>query len=428
MKQGYIIIVSVVSLLAVFVFFGWMMGIYREQKSGRAAGKDVLAVSGETGEGTADQKAEGRRGTVVSVSSLPGFSQAGFSPREKENEAAREDVSNPYRLYLLLSSIDRDIRIMVTSPEGSLVRGVEFKATISSGDYSGQYLDSDRDGMIYAADMKSGVYTVSLSPSPGYVCANAIGRVTVRDEISYSVVSNIRALIYTEEEVDESIEDTADIGEEDDGELLEAGGIDLSGGTIGIDVSKYNKDIDWKKVASTDIGFAIIRLGYRGSSSGTLVVDPYFQKNYEGAREAGIPVGVYFFTQAVNEAEAIEEASMVSSYVRSGELGCPVFIDVESAGGRADGLDRATRTANINAFCKTLSDMGYEVGVYANKTWFTSHIDTSALGDWKIWLAQYRTSRPSYRGEYDCWQYSSKGRVEGITTDVDLDLNLTLGR
>ena len=191
---------------------------------------------------------------------------------------------------------------------------------------------------------------------------------------------------------------------------------------LGIDVSKWNGTIDWQKVKNAGVSYAIIRTGYRGSSIGALIEDPKFRYNIQGAINAGIKVGVYFFTQAINEIEAVEEASMVINQIRGYKITYPVVIDVESSGGRADSLSVGARTKIINAFCQTIRNSGYTAGIYANKTWLNQKINVSALSGYKIWLAQYNTA-PTYSGRYDMWQYSEKGRINGISTNVDLNLS-----
>ena len=198
------------------------------------------------------------------------------------------------------------------------------------------------------------------------------------------------------------------------------GALNTGSGTRGIDVSKWNGDIDWEAVKNSGIEFVIIRCGYRGSSKGVLIEDPKFQTNIKGASAAGLKVGVYFFTQAISEAEAVEEASMVLELVKNYKLSYPVFLDVEPSGGRADSIDRATRTAVCKAFCQTIQSSGYSAGIYANKTWLTEKIDASGLSAYKIWLAQYATA-PAYTGRYDMWQYQSTGKVSGISGDVDMN-------
>ena len=192
-------------------------------------------------------------------------------------------------------------------------------------------------------------------------------------------------------------------------------------GTYGIDVSKYQGKIDWNAVAAAGIKFAIIRCGYRGGLNGQLIEDPYYRTNIKGATAAGIKVGVYFFTQAVTEAEAVEEASMVLSLVSGYRLSYPIFVDTENgvSGARANGLDVNTRTACVAAFCKTIANSGYTAGIYASKSWYGSKLNMSSLNSYCIWVAQYNTTC-TYTGRYSIWQYSSKGCVNGINGFVDL--------
>ena len=203
------------------------------------------------------------------------------------------------------------------------------------------------------------------------------------------------------------------------------GALSQSSGNRGIDVSKYQGNIDWGAVAASGINFAIIRVGYRGSSSGALVQDPYFKKNISGATKAGIKVGLYFFTQAVNEAEAVEEASMAMSLASGYKVTYPIFIDTESAsGGRANGLSKSARTAVVKAFCQTVRNGGYKAGVYASKSWYANQLNAAALNGYCIWVAQYNSSC-TYSGKYDMWQYSSKGSVSGIKGNVDMNISYT---
>ena len=203
------------------------------------------------------------------------------------------------------------------------------------------------------------------------------------------------------------------------------GALSQSSGNRGIDVSKYQGNIDWGAVAASGINFAIIRVGYRGSSSGALVQDPYFKKNISGATKAGIKVGLYFFTQAVNEAEAVEEASMAMSLASGYKVTYPIFTDTESAsGGRANGLSKSARTAVVKAFCQTVRNGGYKAGVYASKSWYANQLNASALNGYCIWVAQYNSSC-TYSGKYDMWQYSSKGSVSGIKGNVDMNISYT---
>ena len=199
------------------------------------------------------------------------------------------------------------------------------------------------------------------------------------------------------------------------------GTLDTGSGVLGIDVSKYQPSINWGSVKASGIDFVIIRCGYRGASTGALIEDPYFKSHIKGAKSAGLKVGVYFFSTALNEAEAVEEASMCAALCGGYGLNYPVFLDVESSSRPGyNTLSAGQRTENIQAFCKTIASAGYTPGLYANKTWLTEKINTSSLSC-KIWLAQYRAEGPTYSGRYDIWQYTSKGSVNGISGNVDMN-------
>ena len=200
------------------------------------------------------------------------------------------------------------------------------------------------------------------------------------------------------------------------------GSLITDNGVLGIDVSKWNGSIDWNAVKNSGISYVIIRSGYRGSSAGTLIVDPKFEANIKGASAVGLKVGIYFFSQAVDEIEAVEEASMVLGQIKKYTISYPVFIDVEASGGRGDMIDRATRTAVCKAFCQTIQNGGYTAGIYSNKTWLEEKIDAASLGGYKIWLAQYAAA-PTYGGRYDLWQYTPSGSVSGISGSVDLNIS-----
>ena len=200
------------------------------------------------------------------------------------------------------------------------------------------------------------------------------------------------------------------------------GALATGSGTLGIDVSKYQPSINWASVKASGVNYAIIRCGYRGASTGVLIQDPYFTSHIKGAKAAGLKVGVYFFTTALTEAEAVEEASMCAALCSGYGINYPIFIDCENSSRPGyNSMSAAQRTQIIKAFCNTIKSAGYTPGVYANKTWLTSYMNTSALGGCKIWLAQYNAAGPTYSGRYDIWQYTSKGKVDGISGYVDMN-------
>lgn len=196
-------------------------------------------------------------------------------------------------------------------------------------------------------------------------------------------------------------------------------------GTIGIDVSKYQSSVNWTKVKNAGINFVMIRCGYRGYGSGVLVQDPKFASHITGAKAAGLRVGVYFFSQAITEAEAVEEASMAVKLARQYGINMPIAIDSEYAAGgrgRADGLSKSERTKITVAFCNTVANSGYKPMVYASKSWFGSKLDVSQFGSYRIWVAHY-AEKCGYSGRYDIWQNTSKGSVDGISGNVDMNIS-----
>lgn len=324
---------------------------------------------------------------------------------------------------LMMSSVAKDLRIMVVDSVGRLVTGADFTVTIQD---VGEYTDNDKDGVIYVDGLRSGEYSVFLNEKDGFRVPNTITTIQVRQDIEYRVLDNIEYLMLTEDDIDPEKEDKAVNGAEEEADGTEHMELQFDKGSakLGIDVSKWNQEIDWEAVKDAGIEFAIIRCGYRGASTGALVIDPRYKENIEGAISAGIPVGVYFFTQALDEIEAVEEASMVIRLIENYDVDYPVFLDSESAGGkgRADGLDSDERTRAHRAFLQTIEAAGYETGVYASRNWLNDRIDMARLSDYRIWLAEYADA-PTYDAYYyHMWQYTSKGTVDGISTNVDLNL------
>lgn len=342
-----------------------------------------------------------------------------FFDKEDTYLSGLEDLLN--RLSLVVTSVQKDLRIQIVDYAGEPVTGESFYVEVEG---LGEYKDLDKDGVIYIGDMAAGEYQVSLKPVEGYKVPVNSTKVRVKEQVEYTVIEDISLLIKTEEEINVLTEDFQQvISDADKTEIAERQKTG-AGTTLGIDVSKWQGEIDWDKVKADGVEFVIIRCGYRGYTEGTLIEDPMFAQNIKGATAAGLKVGVYFFTQAINEVEAVEEASMVVTLIRDYDLEYPVFIDTESAGGngRADALDVATRTLVCDAFCSTIQNAGYKSGVYASRNWYNERVEAQELEDFVVWLAEYR-SVPLYKGYYQMWQYTSKGRVDGIEGNVDLNLS-----
>jgi GH25 family lysozyme M1 (1,4-beta-N-acetylmuramidase) len=193
----------------------------------------------------------------------------------------------------------------------------------------------------------------------------------------------------------------------------------------GIDVSKFQGEIDWAKVKESGIEFAIIRAGLRGyGAEGKIVEDETYRANIEAAIANGIKVGVYFFSQAVNEREAIEEADFVTAVLNGRRLDLPVMFDwepVDQESSRTDGAEKRVVTACAAAFCRRVAASGYSAGVYFNRQQGYYSYDLSQLKDYAFWVAE-PGDRPSFYYAFRFWQYSFSGTVPGINTVVDRDL------
>lgn len=212
-----------------------------------------------------------------------------------------------------------------------------------------------------------------------------------------------------------------------DGDHLSYVGDERYSYRLGIDVSSFQGDIDWSKVKEAGIGFAIVRLGYRGyGQTGMLCVDQKFERNIQNAQAEGLDVGVYFFAQAVNEEEAVEEAEFVLQYLEGYELQLPVVYDPESIledTARTDDVTGEQFTKNTLAFCERIEEAGYEAMVYSNMLWEAYRFDLRQLAEYPIWYADYEPlPQTPYRFEF--WQYTNTGRVDGVTGDVDFDIQL----
>ncbi|MEG1945527.1 MAG: glycoside hydrolase family 25 protein [Lachnospiraceae bacterium] len=194
---------------------------------------------------------------------------------------------------------------------------------------------------------------------------------------------------------------------------------------VGIDVSYFQQTVDWNKVKAAGIDFVILRMGYRGyGEDGKLVVDEKFHSYLQEAQSAGLGVGVYFFSQAINEEEAKEEAEFVYQQCETYELSYPVVFDTEKIKGdtaRTDDLKPEELTKITIAFCEKIKEYGYEPMIYANAKWLTTKLDLSKLSQYKIWYADYQ-EKPLYPYEFQMWQYTEKGQIEGIDGTVDLNI------
>lgn len=195
----------------------------------------------------------------------------------------------------------------------------------------------------------------------------------------------------------------------------------------GIDVSRHQGEIDWQQVAADGVEYAFIRVGNRGYGTGKLVEDEYFEQNITGALSAGIKAGVYFYTQAINEEELMEEANFVLEKIAPYRIECPVVFDVEKVSGddgRMNSLTVEERTNLTLLFCQTIENAGYKPMIYHNMEMGTLLLDLAKLEDYDKWFAYYNADF-YYPYQYEIWQYTDNGTVNGI--DGPVDLNISFG-
>ena len=195
----------------------------------------------------------------------------------------------------------------------------------------------------------------------------------------------------------------------------------------GIDVSKHQGEIDWQQVAADGVEYAFIRVGLRGYGTGKLVEDEYFEQNITGALSAGIKVGVYFYTQAINEEELMEEANFVLEKIAPYRIECPVVFDVEKVSGddgRMNSLTVEERTNLTLLFCQTIENAGYKPMIYHNMEMGALLLDLAKLENYDKWFAYYNADF-YYPYQYEIWQYTDNGTVNGI--DGPVDLNISFG-
>lgn len=208
---------------------------------------------------------------------------------------------------------------------------------------------------------------------------------------------------------------------------FDADGVLQKGKTFGVDVSKYQKNIDWEQIKKAGVSFVIVRIGYRGyGASGALVLDPMFEEHFTNVKNAGLKVGVYFFSQATTEEEAKEEAFACAYVLNGRKLDYPIFFDTEASGasngsGRADGLGMEDRTKCAIAFCEEVKAQGYKPGVYASTLWYRKRVNLNSLKKYTIWNAHYGVAS----SPIDCalWQGTCTARLPGYKGDLDVNIS-----
>ena len=199
---------------------------------------------------------------------------------------------------------------------------------------------------------------------------------------------------------------------------------------FGIDVSEHQNNIDWRKVKDDSVEFAYLRIGRRGATEGKLYPDEHFEENYNGVIANGIKLGVYFFSQAIDEKEAIEEAHWVLDTLNGRKVDLPIVYDCEEvhmddAVSRITLLEKEQLTRNAIAFMEEIKKNGYDAMFYAYPYWASTYIDMEKLKDYPLWYAQYDGTESSFEYPVTIWQYSAEGTINGIEGETDLNIMFT---
>lgn len=194
---------------------------------------------------------------------------------------------------------------------------------------------------------------------------------------------------------------------------------------VGTDISKYQDYVDFVKLKKAGVDFVMLRVGARGYGSGQLILDEYFSDNIKRATDAGLEVGVYFFSQAITEDEAVEEANMVIEQIKDYQITYPVAFDMEhivNDSARIDALSKSEKTKITKKFLETIQAAGYKPMIYGNKEWLIKEIDMSKLTAYDVWLAQEKDI-PDYPYKFAMWQYNTEGSLDGIAGYADLNIS-----
>lgn len=279
------------------------------------------------------------------------------------------------------------------------------------------------DGTVGLSNLKYGAYVEANQDDPGSSGVITPRTTILKERVIINGHQGRRYLIPLLETVELNTNDWNNLKDENGYKVYYEDGVKAS--IMGIDVSKYQGVVDWEQVKASGVDYAILRLGFRGMNEGTLELDPMYLENIEAATKAGMPVGVYFFSQAITTEEAIEEAKMVLNNIKGYDITYPIVFDTEvitTYNARANNLTRQERTDIAIAFCEEIKAAGYKPMIYANTTWMIMGIDLAQLTAYDKWFAFYGNNL-TFPYKFQMLQYSDTGRVPGIEGNVDLNIS-----
>ena len=317
------------------------------------------------------------------------------------------------KLFISAASSGEDMFISICGEDGTPVTGVRFQLTLTAPDGNEIFCSTYTDGSCYLVELAPGAYTVSMSPQPGYVTPAA-------------VECTVSSLTHEAKSLDALVPGLNTVN----GKLYYQDITGRRAAAVGVDISCFNRSVDWNALREQGVDFVILRIGGRGWGSGHIYLDKLFHEYFDAARSAGLRIGVYFYSTAVNAHEAVEEAEFIVSALRGAQLELPVYLDTEYSGnypnGRADRLSAAERMDILSAFSAKVRQHGYESGIYSGVYYIEHELDASRLGAHSLWIANYTRNNalPSVDYHYDIWQYTESGRIRGIYGMVDINVIL----
>lgn len=357
----------------------------------------------------------------------PGAPAAESTPEtEAAAESTPEAVPTPVPLTLSAYSSAGDLYVVLRDervqepPEGS------FVISVVGPDGSVAAYPAEADGTLYLSDLEPGLYTVRLYGGAAYTALPAPVEVLpslpspVSESAGWQLVEGQPYYFYASGAAATGL---TRIG----GRLYYFDPSGVRAERLGIDISYHNKGVNWPAVKAAGIDFVILRLGYRGYETGLLWEDERFQQNLRGAKAAGLEIGVYLYSQAVNPVEARQEADFIVGLLHGFELDYPIYFDTEQSGnyprGRADRLSKAVKAQNIRAFCTRVRESGYVPGVYSGIYYFDHYLPREGFQPYSLWLANYTHGKrlPNFPYPYDIWQFTDRGFVPGIRGMVDMN-------
>ena len=340
---------------------------------------------------------------------------------------AESSPPQAHGLQLKAFSSAADLYVVLSDPNSDTLPDASFAFTVVAPDGSLRSCPASADGSLYLTQLEPGLYTVRLESDGDYTALPAAIEVLAPPALPVSEntgFQDVDGLTYYFGRNGSPVTGLRQI----DGKMYYFNLYGVKAAKLGIDVSYHNKGINWPAVKAQGIDFAILRVGYRGWESGLLWADDRFVQNLRGAKGAGIDVGVYVYSTAVNPIEARQEADLIVGSLCGMKLEYPVYFDTEQSGdyplGRADRICKANRAPIIQAFCNRIRDAGYTPGIYSGLNYLKNHVDHSMYAPYTTWLANYtRYNRlPDFPYEYDMWQFTDAGYVNGIRGIVDMNV------